>query len=111
MFYGYLLKVGCEMFVVFDYILYNFLMRQFILTSTYIIINYLSSKGILLLMKHLMPCIELHNSHGLYHIIYCITGHRILTKNILNFAIQCIAIVSHLLLSIKGTQSVDAHAH
>ena len=38
MFYGYLLKVACEMFVVFDYILYNFLMRQFILTSTYIII-------------------------------------------------------------------------
>lgn len=38
MFYGYLLKVACEMFVVFDYILYNFLMRQFNLTSTYIII-------------------------------------------------------------------------
>lgn len=70
MFYGYLLKVACEVFVVFDYILYNFLMRQFILTSTYIIINYLSSRGILLLMKHLMPCIKLHNSHGLYHIIY-----------------------------------------
>lgn len=38
MFYGYLLKVACEVFVVFDYILYNFLMRQFNLTSTYIII-------------------------------------------------------------------------